>query len=193
MRPVTSPVLAPARRHGASHRILACLLHGLPALALLAAGAAVAQPTAGDPMPALAPPVQPACISSPFGDRGAGVGGPRASRLHRGIDLPAPAGAWVRAAAAGRVVAVRRRAGAGLEVSLRHPGGAITRYAHLGSVAPALASGKRAVRQGEVLGRIGRTGITYGTHLHFELLVDGIPLDPALHLKVEPCGGPAIR
>lgn len=135
--------------------------------------------------PGLVPPVTPACISSPFGAREAA--GPRASRLHGGIDLPAPAGAWVGAAAAGRVAAIRRRGAAGLEIDLAHPGGWVTRYAHLGAVVPALASGKRGVAQGERLGRVGRTGITYGTHLHFELLADGARQDPARHLALSPC------
>jgi murein DD-endopeptidase MepM/ murein hydrolase activator NlpD len=133
------------------------------------------------------PPVMPACISSPFGARPAG--GPRASRDHGGIDLPAPAGARVQAAAAGQVAAIRRRGAAGLEVDLRHPGGWVTRYAHLGSVAPALASGRRSLAQGEVLGRIGRTGITYGTHLHLELWLNGVRQDPAPALRLMPCGG----
>lgn len=152
----------------------------LPGLLALA-GAAHAQPAPG----ALALPVTPACISSFFGPR-AGAG-PRASTFHQGIDLPAPAGAWVRAAAAGQVVSIRRIGGTGLEVTLRHEGGYQTRYAHMGQVAPALANGKRAVAQGEALGRIGRTGVTYGTHLHFELVVDGVRVDPAPHLPVAPC------
>jgi murein DD-endopeptidase MepM/ murein hydrolase activator NlpD len=78
-------------------------------------------------------------------------------------------------------------------VDLRHPGGWVTRYAHLGAVAPALASGKRSVAQGEALGRVGRTGITYGTHLHFELLVGGVPVDPASPLRVERCSRPEGR
>ncbi|WP_052389681.1 M23 family metallopeptidase [Belnapia moabensis] len=139
--------------------------------------------------PELVPPVRPACISSPFGAReGAG---PRASRMHGGIDLPAPAGAWVMAAAAGQVAAIRRRGAAGLEVDLVHPGGWVTRYAHLGAVVPALASGKRSVAQGERLGRVGRTGITYGTHLHFELLADGMRQDPAPWLGLARCGAVA--
>lgn len=156
-------------------------------LALLAlAAAAQAQPAPG----ALALPVAPACMSSVFGARDGA--GPRASRFHQGIDLPAPAGAWVRAAAAGQVVSIRRIGGTGLEVTLRHGsegsgGGYLTRYAHMGQVAPALANGKRALAQGEALGRIGRTGVTYGTHLHFELVVDGARVDPAPHLPVAPC------
>lgn len=141
------------------------------------------------PAGALGLPLSPACVSSPFGPRAAP--GPRGSEMHRGIDLPAPAGAWVVAAAAGEVVAIRRhRAGAGLEVEMRHAGGIVTRYAHLGQVAPALAGGRRRLARGERIGRIGRTGITYGTHLHFELLLGGAHLDPAPVLGVEACGAP---
>ncbi|WP_431280994.1 M23 family metallopeptidase [Humitalea sp. 24SJ18S-53] len=133
----------------------------------------------------LALPLTPACMSSPFGERPAG--GPRATRMHTGIDIPAPAGAWVRAAAAGDVIAVRRRGAAGLEVDLRHADGRVTRYAHLGTVAPPIASGRRRVAQGEALGRVGRTGITYGTHLHLELLVDGQRIDPAPAFGISLC------
>jgi len=133
----------------------------------------------------LALPISPACVSSPFGARNAAE--PRASHFHTGVDLPAPAGAWVHAAAAGTVVAVRRRGVAGLEVEIRHTPNAVTRYDHLGSIAPALQTGKRHVAQGELLGRIGRTGITYGTHLHFELLLNGTRVDPAPALRVVPC------
>lgn len=63
----------------------------------------------------------------------------------------------------------------------------IVRYAHLGTVAPALASGKRALAQGEVLGRVGRTGVTYGTHLHFEVWVNGEMVDPAPYFQLRRC------
>jgi murein DD-endopeptidase MepM/ murein hydrolase activator NlpD len=167
------------------HRKAAMLRASVLAAGLLVARHALAQPEPG----ALALPVAPACISSPFGPRDAA--GPRASRFHQGIDLPAPAGAWVRAAAAGQVVAIRRIGGTGLSVTLRHPGGYLTRYAHLGQVSPALAGGKRSVAQGEPLGRIGRTGVTYGTHLHFELEIGGERVDPAPHLPVARCERPA--
>ena len=155
----------------------------------LLAGLLIIGPAAAE-APSLALPLSPACVSSPFGARPAG-GGPRASRIHAGIDLPAPAGSWVRAAAAGQVSFIRRLGAAGLEVEIRHEGGLATRYAHLGTVAPALASGQRAVAQGERIGRIGRTGITYGTHLHFELLIGGVRQDPAPFLGVAPCGAAA--
>jgi murein DD-endopeptidase MepM/ murein hydrolase activator NlpD len=138
---------------------------------------------------ALALPVSPACISSPFGLRK--QPGPHAAGFHKGIDLPAPAGAWAHAAAAGRVLQIRRLGSEGLEVTLSHDDGRgghfLTRYAHLGMVAPALAEGRRTVARGEALGRIGRTGITYGTHLHFEVHVGGKPVDPAPFLAVVRC------
>ena len=133
----------------------------------------------------LALPVSPACVSSPFGARNAAE--PRAAHFHTGVDLPAPAGAWVHAAADGTVVAIHRRGSAGLEVEIRHSPTTITRYDHLGSVAPTLQTGKRHVAQGDPIGRIGRTGITYGTHLHFELLLNGTRIDPAPALHVMPC------
>lgn len=162
MRPLPAPLLAP----------LLALLLALPA-------PAAAQPTE------LVLPFSPACISSAFGARE--NAGPRASRFHRGIDLPAPAGTWVRAMAPGRITAIRRIGATGLAVDVTHADGSIFRYAHLGQVAPALANGKRQVAQGEALGRVGRSGITYGTHLHLELVVNGERIDAAPLLGLERC------
>ena len=146
-----------------------------------------AEPVAGT----LTSPVSPACISSPFGPRD--VQGPRAARFHNGIDLPAPAGAWVRAVAAGQILGVRRSGARGLEVVVKHGEAWTARYAHLGSVAPALASGKRVVAPGEAIGRIGRTGITYGTHLHLELTVNGVLVDPEQYFTFGRCTRSAGR
>lgn len=157
---------------------------GALALALLAWPAA-AQPAAAAQPDRLALPFSPACISSPFGARE--NAGPRASNFHRGIDLPAAAGTWVRAMAAGRITAIRRIGATGLAVDVTHADGSVFRYAHLGQVAPALAQGKRQVAQGDPLGRVGRTGITYGTHLHLEVLVNGERIDPAPLLNLPRC------
>lgn len=151
-------------------------------LVLLLSGNALA----AEPGVTFTPPLDPACISSGFGPRAAP--GPRGSAVHLGIDIPAPAGAWVMAAAAGQVTAIRRRGAAGLEVEIRHADGRATRYAHLGSVAPRLASGGRRVAAGERIGRIGRSGTTYGTHLHLELVEAGRPVDPAPAFALKPCG-----
>jgi len=153
-------------------------------LLLVLPGPAVAQPTPAS----LSPPVTPACISSPFGLRR--PVGPHATLFHNGVDFPAAAGTWVHAVAAGSVVAIRRLNSSGLEVDLRHgvPGAPfLTRYAHLGTLAPALAGGRRSVAAGGLLGRVGRTGITYGTHLHFELHLDGQPVDPEPFFRVPRC------
>ena len=114
--------------------------------------------------------------------------GPHAAAgFHNGIDLPAPAGALVHAAAAGTIVAIRRQGLGGVTVQLRHAYGMITLYAHLGTLVPAIAEGRRIVAAGEALGRVGRTGVTYGTHLFFAVLVDGRAVDPLTALAIPPC------
>jgi murein DD-endopeptidase MepM/ murein hydrolase activator NlpD len=147
----------------------------------LSCGAASAEPA----QEKLVAPVSPACVSSPFGPRILS-GRPKAGTYHYGVDLPAPAGAPVRAVAAGRVVSIHKRGPGGLEIVLQHDG-FTTLYAHLGLVAPALAEGKHAVAAGEKLGVIGRSGVTYGTHLYFELRVGGERVDPAPHLGLDRC------
>jgi murein DD-endopeptidase MepM/ murein hydrolase activator NlpD len=158
----------------------------MAAAALALTGNAAAQPAPN----ALLSPVASACISSPFGPRIL-PGRPKAGTYHYGIDMPAPAGGAVRAAAAGRVVTLRRRGAAGLEVALQHgepgKGAYTTLYAHLGMVTPALATGKRDVSAGEKLGVVGRSGVTYGTHVYFELQINGIRVDPAPYLGVGLC------
>ena len=127
--------------------------------------------------PALQPPVTPACVSSPFGWRHA-VGPNAPAGFHNGIDLPAPAGALVHAAAAGTVLVIKRQGLGGVTVHLGHPGGVVTLYAHLGNLVPAIAEGRRAVAAGEPLGHVARTGVTYGTHVFFAVLVGGVAVDP---------------
>src|ERR1700735_4182743 len=129
------------------------------------------------PQPLLQPPVTPACVSSPFGWRHA-VGPHAPAGFHNGIDLPAPAGALVHAAAAGTVEMVKRQGLGGVTVHLRHPGGLVTLYAHLGNLVPAIAAGKRNVAAGEALGHVARTGVTYGTHVFFAVLENGQAVDP---------------
>jgi murein DD-endopeptidase MepM/ murein hydrolase activator NlpD len=137
---------------------------------------------------ALQVPVKPACVSSPFGPRRSlGPGAPAA--FHQGIDLPAAAGAPVFAVAPGVVVGVHRRGPGGLEVVIRHA--AFTAlYAHLGSIAPMLANGQTRIAAGERIGVVGRSGITFGTHLYFEVLKDGEPVDPQPLLGVPSCLAP---
>jgi len=160
-------------------------LIALALLSLVATGA-VAQP-APDRPPAPVPlvaPVTHACISSPFGMRR--PPGPHAYGFHNGIDLPAPAGGPVFAVAAGQVIGIRRRGPGGLEVLIRHPG-FVAVYAHLGRVTPALAMGRTKVAAGERIGVVGHSGVTYGMHLFFAILVGGRAVDPAPFLALERC------
>jgi murein DD-endopeptidase MepM/ murein hydrolase activator NlpD len=131
-------------------------------------------------------PVTPACISSPFGPRVL-PGRPLAGTFHYGIDLPAPEGAPVHAIAPGEVIRVQRHGPGGLEMLVQHPG-FVAVYSHLGHIAPVIADGRRTLFGGELLGVVGRTGVTYGMHLYLGMLVNGHPVDPAPYLPVAACG-----
>jgi murein DD-endopeptidase MepM/ murein hydrolase activator NlpD len=138
------------------------------------------------PAPASLPaPISPTCITSPFGPRVL-AGRPLAGTFHYGIDLRAPLGAAVGAVAAGQVIAIDRRGAGGLEVRVRHAGFTAL-YSHLGMLAPALLRGKRTLAAGEKIAVVGHSGLTYGPHLYFELIIDGHRVDPAPYLRVAPC------
>ena len=142
-------------------------------------------PVAALAQPLLQPPVSPACVSSLFGWRHE-VGPHAPAGFHNGIDLPAPAGALVHAAAAGTVLVIKRQGLGGVTVHLGHPGGLTTLYAHLGNLVPAIAEGKHTVVAGEPLGHVARTGVTYGTHVFFAVLADGKAVDPLDYLPTLP-------
>jgi murein DD-endopeptidase MepM/ murein hydrolase activator NlpD len=139
--------------------------------------------------PTLLAPVRPACISSPFGPRIL-PGRPLAGTFHNGIDLPAPLGAPVSAVGPGTLIRVQRHGIGGLEMLIQHDG-FIGVYSHLGLIAPALAEGSRTIYGGERIGTVGHTGLTYGPHLYFGMIMNGKPVDPAPMLKVSSCGGAA--
>ena len=134
----------------------------------------------------LQPPVQPACVSSPFGWRRA-VGPNAPAGFHNGIDLPAPAGAIVRVAATGTISSIRRQGLGGVTIRVSHSNDTTTLYAHLGNLAPAIAQGRRTVAAGEPLARVARTGVTYGTHLFFAVFVHDVAVDPLTLMDVPPC------
>jgi murein DD-endopeptidase MepM/ murein hydrolase activator NlpD len=92
----------------------------------------------------------------------------------------------VGAVAAGQVIAIDRRGAGGLEVRVRHAGFTAL-YSHLGMLAPALLRGKRTLAAGEKIAVVGHSGLTYGPHLYFELIIDGHRVDPAPYLRVAPC------
>ena len=106
---------------------------------------------------------------------------------HLGIDLDGCGrdGAPVVAAAAGQVIlATWDNWGLGNQVIIQHADGSRTRYGHLSDISVALG---QYVAQGEVVGGVGNTGYAYGgcggTHLHFEIWINGVPVDPLLYLS----------
>lgn len=139
------------------------------------------------PETALLSPVSGACISSAFGPRVL-PDIPQAGTYHYGIDLPAAAGAPVFAVAPGAVIRIQRKGPGGLEMLIQHDG-FIGIYSHFGMIAPAFAEGKRIVAAGEKLGVVGRTGLSTGPHLYFEMLLGGRPVDPTLYLALPRCDG----
>lgn len=120
-------------------------------------------------------------VSSGFGVRSDPLHGRPAA--HRGVDLPGAPGTPVLAAASGVVQVAGRRGGYGELVELGHPDGTTTRYAHLSHI---LVRPGEAVRQGQVIGRMGSTGRSTGSHLHFEYRIDGTPVDPLRYLGATP-------
>ncbi|MBW3621330.1 MAG: peptidoglycan DD-metalloendopeptidase family protein [Actinobacteria bacterium] len=175
--------LAVAPAFGALGRDTAAAPAGLPLSQMLGrpvAGAAPLPstlPVAGSAGVATTGPLRlpvAAPMSSGFGPRVHPVTGQY--RLHAGIDLAAPAGTPIGAAAAGTVTFAGVRGGYGNLVIVDHGDGTETRYAHQDTIA--VTAGQR-VGVGDLLGTVGSTGQSTGPHLHLELRRDGQPVDPA--------------
>ena len=112
-------------------------------------------------------------LTSYYGARNLGMG---TSNFHKGIDIAAPTGTPVAASRSGTVTyAGWSNQGYGNLVKVRHAGGDETWYAHFSSIAVSVGE---YVSQGEVVGRVGSTGLSTGPHLHFELHEGGRALDP---------------
>jgi hypothetical protein len=101
------------------------------------------------------------------------------STNHHGLDFAAPTGTPIVAAMAGTVVHAGWEGGYGQSVVLQHPNGVLTRYGHMSAIA--VAVGQQLPAGGRV-GSVGSTGVSTGSHLHFEVIVGGMPVDPAAWL-----------
>ncbi len=109
----------------------------------------------------------------------------RQVRAHKGIDWAAPTGTPILAAGAGIVEEARYKGEYGNYVRIQHANGYQSSYAHMSRYAPRLQEGVR-VRQGEVIGYVGNTGLSSGPHLHFEIMVNASPVDPlSIHVPRE--------
>ncbi len=105
--------------------------------------------------------------------------GVRDGRRHDGVDIAAPEGATVTAAASGTVIYAGEQAGYGGVVILKHDGGIVTLYAHNSGL---LVSEGDRVARGQAIARVGQTGRTTGPHLHFEVREGTRPRNPLLFL-----------
>jgi len=123
--------------------------------------------------PLLRNPTAGACLSSGFGWRGSSGGG----RPHNGLDLANPNGGYIYAAGDGRVRFADWRGGYGLVLELEHSRGVRTLYAHLTEIDPNLRPGDW-VEAGAPVARMGATGNATGTHLHYEVWIEGVLVDP---------------
>ena len=130
---------------------------------------------ASDSAPHTMPSIWPAAgyVSSPYGLRFNGT------EFHQGIDIAADMGAPIVATADGVVTAAGWNGGYGNMVDVDHGGGIVTRYGHASAVAVTVG---QQVRRGEVIAYVGSTGRSTGPHVHYEVRVDGQPVNPAGYL-----------
>ena len=120
-------------------------------------------------------PVDGARLSSRFGMRRHPILG--YTRLHRGLDFAAPRGTPIYAAGSGTIVALGRNGDYGKYIRIRHRNGYETAYAHMNGYARRLKKGA-GVKQGQIIGYVGATGLATGPHLHYEVLRHNKPVNP---------------
>ncbi len=120
-------------------------------------------------------PLRGFSVSSGYGPRRHPILG--GTRRHAGVDLPAPRGTPVRAAADGMVRYFGRNGSYGRFIRLDHGFGLETAYGHLRRYALGLRRNAR-VRRGEVIGYVGSSGLSTGPHLHYEVRINGRAIDP---------------
>jgi murein DD-endopeptidase MepM/ murein hydrolase activator NlpD len=99
------------------------------------------------------------------------------SRMHTGVDWSAPSGTPIIAAGNGTVEEAGWASGYGRQTLIRHANGYVTSYNHQSAFAEGVVEGAR-IRQGQIIGYVGSSGMATGAHLHYELLVNGTKVDP---------------
>lgn len=98
-------------------------------------------------------------------------------RPHNGVDFAARTGTPIYAASNGQVEVSGYNGGYGNYIAIQHPGRIETRYAHMSRIAPGVKKGT-TVKKGDLIGYVGSTGMSTGPHLHYELYINGKPVDP---------------
>ncbi|WP_336293999.1 M23 family metallopeptidase [Bartonella sp. CB169] len=120
-------------------------------------------------------PVPNGTFTSPFGIRKHPVLG--YVRMHTGVDWAAPKGSPIIAVGDGVVIKVGVTGGYGNHTEIRHSNGYISTYSHQSRYAPNIKPGTK-VRQGQIIGYVGSTGMATGPHCHFEIIVNSVKVDP---------------
>ena len=115
-------------------------------------------------------PINGARLSSSFGMRKHPILG--YNKMHRGTDFAAPSGTPIMASGSGTITRARWCGGGGNCVKIRHNSTYETIYAHMKSFAKGIKEGRK-VKQGQIIGYVGSTGISTGPHLHYEVVVNG--------------------
>ena len=115
-------------------------------------------------------PINGAKLSSSFGMRKHPILG--YNKMHRGTDFAAPSGTPIMASGSGTITRARWCGGGGNCVKIKHNSNYETIYAHMKAFAKGIREGKK-VRQGQIIGYVGSTGLSTGPHLHYEVLVNG--------------------
>ena len=123
-------------------------------------------------------PISGGRLTSGFGHRKRPRKG--ASTFHKGIDWATPVGTAVRASSAGTIVRAGWGSGYGKVVYIQHSDGKMTRYGHLSRI---LVKVGQHVDQGDKIALSGNTGVSTGAHLHFEILVNGVQVNPLKYLN----------
>lgn len=118
-------------------------------------------------------------ITSTFGWRSSPFTTKR--EFHKGLDISAPAGTPIYAPSRGTVAFIERDPSYGLVLNLNHGAGLVTRYAHLSRVAADLKPGQ-VVQRGQVIAHIGDSGRSTGPHLHYEVRISGVPVNPMRYI-----------
>src|SRR6202035_5225449 len=99
------------------------------------------------------------------------------SEMHTGVDWAAPMGTPIFAAGNGEIEEIGVKGGYGKYVRVRHPNGYETAYGHMTAFARGLDVGSK-VRQGQIIGFVGSTGMSTGAHEHFDILINDRFVDP---------------
>jgi murein DD-endopeptidase MepM/ murein hydrolase activator NlpD len=123
-------------------------------------------------------PVDSPTLTSSFGVRNDPFNGRH--RMHQGVDIPGPIGTPVYATADGVVERAEWAGGYGHLVELNHGNGMQTRYGHLSKI---IAQPNERVRRGQLIGLMGSTGRSTGSHLHYEVRIAGAAVDPAPYIR----------